>query len=103
MHFRGSHLAAVREGSKRITMRFQDPVSVGPAHLIFELNDAEEVTITAQVTTTVAKTVRDVTDEEAREDGFATSAALLNGLRSYYPDLAAGDQIVIVRFDVDKG
>lgn len=101
LYFRGSHLPAVRDGSKRITMRFEDPISVGPAELVFEFDGADEVTMAGRITSTVAKPVRDVTDEEAREDGFPDSAALLPGLRSYYPDLTADDQIVIVRFDVD--
>jgi len=102
LHFRGSHLAAVRDGSKRITMRFDDPLSVGPARLVFEVDD-DEVTMAGRITSTVARAVHEVTDEEAREDGFPDAAGLLVGLRSYYPGLTADDQIVLVRFDVDEG
>jgi cytidine deaminase len=48
----------------------------------------------------VAKPVGSITDEEAREDGFASAAGVLPGLRDYYPELQSGDEIVIVRFEV---
>ena len=31
LRFRAAHLSAVRDGSKRVTMRFNDPLQVGPA------------------------------------------------------------------------
>jgi len=99
LRFRASHLPAVQAGSKRITMRYNDPVQVGPVSLVFEFDD--EVALPGRVISTVAKAVHDVTDEEAREDGFADSASVLSGLRDYYPGLSGDDHIVIVRFDVD--
>jgi cytidine deaminase len=101
LRFRATHLAAVRDGRKRVTMRFQDPVEVGPALLVFgaEAGFPGRVTsLPGRVISTVAKPVGDVTDEEAREDGFATAADVLPGLRDYYPGLQPGDEIVIVRF-----
>ncbi|MEU4606224.1 ASCH domain-containing protein [Kribbella sp. NPDC023972] len=99
LRFRATHLPAVRAGRKRITMRYNDPVQVGPALLVFEFPD--EVTIPGRITSTVTKTVDTVTDQEAQEDGFANAAELLPGLRSYYPTLQPTDQLVIVRFEVD--
>lgn len=78
-------------------MRFHDPVEVGPALLVFEFTD--EVIIPGRITSTVAKTVDTVTDEEAREDGFPDAAAVLTGLRDYYPTLQPSDEIVVVRFE----
>jgi cytidine deaminase len=98
--FRATHLPAVRSGAKRVTMRFADPVRVGPASLVFEFDD--EVTIPGRITSTVAKPVGAITDEEAREDGFGSAADVLPGLRDYYPGLHPGDEIVIVRFEVDE-
>lgn len=99
VRFRASHLSAVRDGSKRVTMRFNDPVQVGPALLVFESDD--EASIPGYITSTVAKPVGSITDDEAREDGFASAADVLTGLRDYYPELRSGDEIVIVRFEVD--
>jgi cytidine deaminase len=99
LRFRGGHLAAVRDGSKRVTMRFGDPVRVGSALLVFELDD--EISLPGRIVSTVTKTVGGITDEEAREDGFAGAAEVLPGLRDYYPELRLTDEIVIVRFEVD--
>lgn len=98
LRFWGGHLAAVREGRKRVTMRFEDPVDVGPAMLVFELDD--EVTLPGWITSTVAKRVDEVTDDEAREDGFGDAAGVLPGLRGYYPQLRLDSPIVIVRFEL---
>ncbi len=97
--FHPVHLAAVRAGTKRITMRFQEPVAVGPALLVFEL--PEPVVLTGRVTATTAKRVDEVSDAEARDDGFDGSGAVLAGLRAYYPDLRLDDEVVVVRFAVD--
>ena len=67
LRFRATHLAAVLNGAKRITMRYQDPVSVGPATLVFE--SAPEVRLPGRITSVVARTVATVSDDEAREDG----------------------------------
>lgn len=99
LRFRATHLPAVRNGSKRVTMRFRDPVQVGPALLVFELDD--ELSIPGRITSTVAKPVNSITDGEAREDGFTSAADVLPGLRDYYPQLQPSDEIVIVHFEVD--
>jgi cytidine deaminase len=79
-------------------MRFRDPVQVGPTLLVFEFDD--EVCLLGRITSAVAKPVGGITDDEAREDGFAGAADVLPGLRDYYPDLRSTDEIVIVRFEV---
>jgi cytidine deaminase len=100
LRFRASHLPAVRNGSKRVTMRFGDPVQVGPALLVFESDD--EVSLPGRITSTTAKRVDRITDDEAREDGFAGAADVLPGLLDYYPQLEPSSEIVIVRFEVDS-
>jgi len=100
LRFRASHLPAVRDGSKRVTLRFNDPVQVGPALLVFEFDD--EITLRGRVTSTIAKTVNDIGDAEAQEDGFADAASVLPGLRDYYPDLSSDDYVVFVHFEVDE-
>jgi cytidine deaminase len=99
LRFRASHFPAVRDGSKRMTMRFNDPVQVGPALLVFEFDD--EVSLPGHITSTVAKPVGTVTDDEAQKDGFAGASDVLPGLRDYYPGLQPSDEILIVRFEVN--
>ena len=86
-------------GTKRCTIRFRDPVQVGPALLVFEL--PEPVSLPGRVTSTVATRVSDITEEDARADGFASAGEVLPGLREHYPDLCADDEVVLVRFALD--
>jgi len=99
LRFRATHLPAVRDGSKRVTMRFRDPVEVGPAILVFGSGD--EVHLPGRITSAVARPVNRVTDDEARADGFASAAGVLPGLRDYYPGLQPDDEIAIVHFETD--
>lgn len=99
LRFRATHLPAIRDGSKRVTMRFRDPVQVGPALLVFESD--QEFSLRGRITSTAAKPIGSITDEDARADGFASAADVLPGLRDYYPQLQPSDEIVIVRFEVD--
>lgn len=98
LRFRATHLDAVRAGTKRITMRYNDPVEVGPVTLVFEFD--EEVRLPGRIVSTVAKRVDAVTEEEALEDGFAGAHDVIAGLSSYYPDLKPNDELVIVRFEL---
>ncbi|MFD7155254.1 VOC family protein [Kribbella sp. NPDC059898] len=98
LRFRASHLDAVRDGTKRITMRYNDPVEVGPATLVFEFD--EEVRLPGRIVSTVAKRIDAVTEAEALEDGFAGAYDVIAGLSSYYPDLRPSDELVIVRFEL---
>lgn len=83
LRFRGTHLDAVRAGTKRCTIRFRDPVHVGQALLVFEL--PEPVALPGRITSTVPKQVSDITEEEASADGFPSAADVLRGLQDYYP------------------
>ncbi len=100
LRFRGTHLEAVRAGAKRCTIRFRDPVHVGRALLVFELR--EPVSLPGRITSTVAKQVSDITEQEARADGFSSAADVLPGLQDYYPGLHADDEIVLVTFTPDN-
>jgi len=100
LRFRGTHLEAVRAGAKRCTIRFRDPVHVGRALLVFELR--EPVSLPGRITSTVAKQVSDITEQEARADGFSSAADVLPGLQDYYPGLHADDEIVLMTFTPDN-
>lgn len=80
-------------------MRFRDPVIVGRALLVFER--PEPVVLHGHILVTAPRTVREVTDEEARTDGFTGRERVLPALREDYPGLRADDDIVLVHFAVD--
>lgn len=51
---------------------------------------------------TVVKPFRELTDEEAREDGFSDANAVLPGMQHYYSDLGPDDAAGVIRFRIPE-
>ena len=49
---------------------------------------------------TEKKPFSELTDDEAREDGFKSAKNAFRGLKSYYPDLQKSDTAAIIRYEV---
>lgn len=92
--------ASIRDGSKRQTIRIDDPFHPGPAQIVFEKGNGEVVTIDATVTSVVETSYRELTVEQARRDGFASLAELHQALNTHYPDLAEDDMTDVVSFEI---
>ncbi|MGV0837650.1 ASCH domain-containing protein [Mycolicibacterium thermoresistibile] len=90
----------IRKGSKRQTIRVDDPFRVGPATLVFEKQSGEVATIDADVTE--VRTVRrdQLTREDAVHDGFDDLEALHRALDRHYPGLTGADVVDVVSFSV---
>jgi len=100
VHFGASYLDAARAGAKRTTIRFRDPVAVGPAILWFECDPP--VTLQAAVTRVVPTVISRLTDDDAVRDGFRDRAELIEHLDLHYPGIADDDDVTIVHFDVSE-
>ncbi|MFD4916632.1 ASCH domain-containing protein [Streptomyces virginiae] len=96
LYFHPDYLDAVRAGRKTTTVRFRDPVEVGPVSLVFESD--EEVALPGVVTRLTGTTVDGLTEADARADGFRDLAELHDRLRHHYPDIEPADRITIVHF-----
>ncbi|MEU4875266.1 ASCH domain-containing protein [Streptomyces sp. NPDC021608] len=96
LYFHPDYLDAVRAGRKTTTIRFRDPVGTGPVSLVFELDD--EVTLPGLVTQVTAKTVAQLSESDARADGFRDLAELHDRLRFHYSRIEPTDTIAIVHF-----
>ncbi|MFF2789053.1 ASCH domain-containing protein [Streptomyces sp. NPDC058049] len=96
LYFHPDYLDAVRAGRKTTTVRFRDPVEVGPVSLVFELD--EEVALPGVVTQLTGKTVAQLGEADARADGFRDLAELHGRLRYHYPDIGPADDITVVHF-----
>lgn len=90
----------IRDGSKRQTIRVDDPFRPGPALLVFEKENGETVTLDANVTSVLATRRCDLTEEHARRDGFASLADLHEALDMHYPGLEMEDSVDIVAFEL---
>jgi len=92
--------AAIRDGSKRQTIRIDDPFRPGPAELVFEKASGETVTIAAEVTEVRAVARGQLSDSDARLDGFTDLGALHRALHQHYPGLGAEDRVDVVSFSL---
>lgn len=95
-----AYLDAIRARTKRSTIRVHDPVSSGPVRLVFDHEDVTSTTISAVVTEVQPKLVDELTDEDARRDGFADRSALLEALSFHYPGIGSSTQVNIVHFRI---
>ncbi|MEU3407998.1 ASCH domain-containing protein [Streptomyces sp. NPDC006670] len=100
LYFHPDYLDAVRAEQKTTTVRFRDPVETGPVSLVFELDD--EVALPGFVTQVTAKTIAQLSESDARADGFRDLAELHARLRFHYPGIEPTDTIAIVHFRLAK-
>ncbi|WP_438295723.1 ASCH domain-containing protein [Streptomyces sp. HUAS TT7] len=100
LYFHPDYLDAVRTERKTTTVRFRDPVETGPVSLVFELDD--EVALPGVITQVTVKTVAQLSETDARADGFHDLAELHDRLRFHYPDIGPTDDITIVHFRLAK-
>lgn len=94
---------AIRSGSKRQTIRVDDPFRPGPAQLVFEKESDEVVTLDANVTEVRTVSREALTEEHAQRDGFASLAELQAALDMHYPGLTATDPVDVVTFELREG
>ena len=91
---------SIRDGSKRQTIRIDDPFHPGPAQIVCEKGNGQVVTLDAAVTSVVETSYRELTEEQARCDGFASLAELHQALHIHYPGLAENDMTDVVSFEL---
>lgn len=92
--------ASIRDGSKRQTIRIDDPFHPGPTQISFEKGNGDVVTINAFVTSVVETSYRELTADQAQRDGFASLEELHQALKTHYPDLAEEDMTDVVSFEL---
>ena len=92
----------IRDGSKRQTVRYQDPFVPGPAEIVFEKDSGEDVVIAAEVLD--VRTVRrdELTEQDAVRDGFESLAELQSALDRHYPDMPADSPVDVVAFELAR-
>lgn len=98
--FHPDYLAPVRAGTKTTTVRYRETITPGRATLVFAGKETTSK-VAATVTEVVPRRLSDLTDADARADGFADRAELVERLRAlHYPDMPDDADITVVRFTV---
>lgn len=93
------YLDSIRTGAKTSTVRVDDPATVGPCLLVFD-HDSEGTATTelVQITDVVEGAAGDLTDDDARRDGFADLAELRAALATHYPGIADDTKVDVIHF-----
>ncbi len=99
LRFNPVHYEPVFAGRKTATTRFNDPVSVGDAWLLFEF-DEQYKRLPGVIESVTSKRFDELSDEDARLELLETGDDLRAGLRLYYPSISASSQVEVVRFSV---
>ena len=92
--------SVIRSGAKQQTIRIDDPFRLGPADLVFEKEDGDVVSIAASVTAVRSVSRDELTEDDAKLDGFDSLSDLHAALDQHYPGLQPSSGIDVVSFDV---
>ena len=97
LKFKKRYLQMILEGRKRSTIRLGRLVLRD--RLLTIVGDGKPIAL-ARVDEVIYKKVRELTDEDARVDGFRGLIDLFRELRRIYGDFGLEDDVTIIRFTV---
>ncbi len=92
---KGEYVDAILKGEKVATVRLG---IVKPKFKEIIIHGGGRVIGKAVITNVVHKRVKDLTDEDARKDGFSNKQELISHLKRHYPDLKFSDWVTIIEF-----
>lgn len=93
------YLKLILSGEKTTTIRRG---IIKPKHKRVYLHSGGKIVGELEIKSVRYLTVGDLTEKDARRDGFKDKEELLNGLRKFYPDLNEDDYITILEFKLVK-
>ncbi len=97
LQFDGKYYELLKSGKKKATIRLEKPkVKVGD---VVYIHSAGKVLGKAKITRIITKKISQLTDEDARLDGFKSRSELIRALKEHYPQLRGDKEIVIIEFD----
>jgi uncharacterized protein YqfB (UPF0267 family) len=100
LRFAAPSLDMILAGTKTGTARLAKGRTLGTGHL--DVTDGSR-TIGVTVTSVTHKKFNQLTPEDARAEGVATLDALRAKLMKDYPGIAAGDEVMVVKFTLPPG
>lgn len=84
---------------KTVTVRYDDPISLGPALFVFE-DDEESRTLTGIITTIERHPLDSLTAEQAKLPSDADITEFKSGLQKHYPGMPHDAQVDVVTFSL---
>lgn len=97
VRFNKQYYEPVVSREKTVTIRWDDPMTIGPAIFVFE-DHPDNARIDGVVVTIERHRLDSLTAGQAKMPDDADVAALISGLKSHYPDLPPNAMVDVVTF-----
>ena len=94
---KAKYIPLILNGSKKSTIRLG---KVDVRNKEFYINSGGKIIAKAVVREVKYKTVRELTDEDAKMDGFDNREELIRELRRHYGEISDDDWVTIIIFDI---
>ncbi|MEM4472670.1 MAG: ASCH domain-containing protein [Archaeoglobaceae archaeon] len=98
INFDAEFIPLILTGEKRTTIR--KGIRSYPVGKVVELTVENKPFAMAKVKKVVVKRVSELSDEDARSDGFSSKEELLNALKRIYGEILDSEFVTIVHFEV---
>lgn len=99
VRFNKRYYEAVAAGEKTVTIRWDEPITMGPATFVFE-DHPENPTLVGEVVAIDRCGLDTLTAEQAKMPSGADVATLKAGLQIHYPDMPADAVVDVVTFTI---
>ncbi|MCC6028240.1 MAG: ASCH domain-containing protein [Archaeoglobi archaeon] len=98
INFDPEFVPVILEGSKKTTIR--KGIRSYPVGKAVELTVDNKPFALAKIKKVVVKRISELSDEDARSDGFSNREELLNALRRIYGEVSDSEFVTIVHFEI---
>jgi cytidine deaminase len=99
VRFNQRYYEAVKDGTKRSSVRWNEAVTVGPAIFVFE-DHPESAALDGRVVSVTRHPLASLTPQQARLADSTDMAEYRDGLRRHYPDLPSDADVDVVAFEL---
>ncbi|MHC1601322.1 MAG: ASCH domain-containing protein [Candidatus Nezhaarchaeales archaeon] len=99
LNFSKEYKGKIKKGVKRQTIRLSTSLKEGDEVKIVA---GGEVLGTAKITKVERKTLEELTDEDAKKDGFEDLSQLVKALRRHYGRIGGKSKVCIISFEMQK-
>jgi hypothetical protein len=99
LNFAKEYKKKIKEGLKRQTIRLSTSLREGEK---VEVVAGGEVLGIAKITRVERKTIDELTDEDAKRDGFENVAQLVKALRRHYGRISNKKEVCVIGFEMER-
>lgn len=99
LNFAKEYKEKIKEGLKRQTIRLSTSLKKGDRVKVVA---GGEVLGVARITKVERKTIDELTDEDAKRDGFENVAQLVKALRRHYGKISNRKEVCVIGFEMEE-